>query len=113
MINQFPENQTDFTSFCTVPGKKPYSNAMETTYNGDIKIFSDSIPRGIGMRDLNKFVREGKPKLKCFPGVTSNQLLHYLDVNLQDNNAESYMNTKYYMLVLMMYYKTVQKQIFE
>ena len=33
VINQFPENQTDFTSFRTVPGKKPYSNAMKTTYN--------------------------------------------------------------------------------
>ena len=31
----------------------------------------------------------GKAKLQCFPGATSNQLLHYLDVNLQDNNTES------------------------
>ena len=35
------------------------------TMNGDIKIFSDSIPRGIG-RYLNKFVRVGKPKLNVF-----------------------------------------------
>ena len=31
----------------------------------------------------------GKAKLQCFPGATSNQLLHYLDVNLHDNNTES------------------------
>ena len=31
----------------------------------------------------------GKAKLQCFPGATSNQLLHYLDVNLQDNDTES------------------------
>ena len=43
------------------------------------------------MRDFNKFVRVEKVKLQCFPGATSNQLLHYLDVNLQDNNTESLM----------------------
>ena len=43
------------------------------------------------MRDFNKFVRVEKAKLQCFPGATSNQLLHYLDVNLQDNNTESLM----------------------
>ena len=89
VINQFPENQADFTRFCTVPSKKPYSNAMKTRYNGDIKIFSDSIPRGIRMRDFNKFIKVGKTKLQCFPGATSNQLLHYLYVTFQDNNRES------------------------
>ena len=89
MINQFPENETDFTRFRTVPGEKPYNNTLKTRYNGNIKIFSNSIPRGIRMRDFNKFVKVGKGKLRCFPGVTSNQLLHYLDVNLQDNYMES------------------------
>ena len=31
----------------------------------------------------------GKAILQCFPDGTSNQLLHYLYVNLQDNNTES------------------------
>ena len=61
---------------------------MKTKYNGNIKSFSD-IPRGIRMRDFIKFVRVGKARLQCFPYTTSNQLLHYLDVNLQDNNTES------------------------
>ena len=38
------------------------------------------------MRDFNKFVRA---KLQYFPCATSNQLLHYLDINLQDNKTES------------------------
>ena len=38
------------------------------------------------MRDFKKFVRLGKAT--CFPGATSNQFLHYLDVNLLDKNAE-------------------------
>ena len=41
------------------------------------------------MRDFNKFVRVGKAKLRYFPCATSNQLLHYLDINLQDNKTES------------------------
>ena len=41
------------------------------------------------MRDFNKFVRVEKAKLQCFPGATSNQFLHYLNVNLQDKNTES------------------------
>ena len=83
MINQFPENQTDFT------WERSYSNAVKTRYNENIKIFSDSKTRGIRMRDFHKFVRAGKAKFKCFPGATSNQLLHYLNVNLQDKNTES------------------------
>ena len=39
------------------------------------------------MRDFSKFVRMGKTKLQYFPGATSNQLLHYLDVNLQHKNT--------------------------
>ena len=61
---------------------------MKTKYNGNIKFFSD-IPRGTRVRDFSKFVRVGKARLQCFPYTTSNQLLHYLDVNLQDNNTES------------------------
>ena len=41
------------------------------------------------MRDFSKFVSVKKVKLQCFPGATSKQLLHYLDVNLQDKNTES------------------------
>ena len=47
------------------------------------------MPRGIKMRDFNEFVRMEKAKLQYFPGATSNQLLHCLDVNLQDKNTES------------------------
>ena len=63
VINQFPENQTDFTRLRTVSGKKPYSNAVKTRYSGNIKVFSDSMPRGIIMRDFNKFVKVMKAKL--------------------------------------------------
>ena len=41
------------------------------------------------MRDFNKFVTKGEAKLQYFPCATSNQLLHYLDINLQDNKTES------------------------
>ena len=89
VINQFPENQTDFTRLRTVPDEKPYSNTVKSRFKCHIKIFSHSIRRVIRMRDFNKFVRFGKEKLQCFLGATSKQLLHYLDVNLQDKIAES------------------------
>ena len=76
--------KTDFTILRTVPGEKPYSNAVKTRHNSNIKIFN--ITKGIRMRDFKKFVRLGKAT--CFPGATSNQFLHYLDVNLLDKNAE-------------------------
>ena len=88
MINQIPENQADFTRFCKVHGEKPSSNTEKNKYNGSIKFFSD-ISRGIRMRDFNKFVRGGKAKRQCIPCATSNQLLHYLDINLQDIKTES------------------------
>ena len=75
---------------------------MKTRYNDNIKIFSNNIPKGFRMRDFNKFVRVGKAKLQRFPGATSNQLLHYLDVNIQDNNTES---------IILHVGVTVQKQI--
>ena len=51
VISQFPENQADFTRLRIVPAKKYYSTAVKTKYNGSIKVFSDSIPRGIRMKD--------------------------------------------------------------
>ena len=60
VINQFLENQIDFTRHRTVPGKKSYSNAVKTKCNRNIKTFNDSIPRGIKMRDFSNFVRKGK-----------------------------------------------------
>ena len=95
VINNFPENQTVFPQKKIVPGELPFSEAVKNkatnplndavknkTTNPTIKIFPDSIAKGIRLREFNQYVKSGKARMHCFPGATSAQLLHYLDVNL-------------------------------
>ena len=44
----------------------------------NIKIFTDSIPKGIKVKELNEQIHHGHARVHSFPGVTSKQLLHYL-----------------------------------
>ena len=53
--------------------------------NHNIKIFTDSIPKGIKVKELNEKIRHGHAQVHTFPGATSKQLLHYLDVNIEDS----------------------------
>ena len=107
VINNFPENQTVFPKKKIVPGELPFSDAVKNkatnplndavknkatnplndavknkTTNPTIKIFSVSIAKDIRLREFNQYVKSGKARMHCFPGATSAQLLHYLDVNL-------------------------------
>ena len=74
VVNQNPEKRT-------VPGESLYSEAVKNKPNNqNIKIFSDSIAKGIRIRQLNQFVKSGNARIHSFPGANSKQLLHYLDV---------------------------------
>ena len=44
-------------------------------------IFTDSIPKGIHMYDFN--FKNRKYKMLNFPGASSRQLLHYMDIHLE------------------------------
>ena len=46
-------------------------------------IFTDSIPKGIRMYDFNKLIKNRKAKMLNFPGASSRQLLHYMDIYLE------------------------------
>ena len=46
-------------------------------------IFTDSIPKGIRMYDFNKSIKNRKAKMLNFPGASSRQLLHYMDIHLE------------------------------
>ena len=46
--------------------------------------FGDSIPRGTRIHQFNWLVKKNYAKMKSFPGVTSNKLLHYMDPTLKD-----------------------------
>ena len=92
--NNHPENQTVSTRKPVVPGEKSYSDALienekkenhDKNDNDNIKIFTDSIPKGIKVKELNEQIRHGHARVYSFPRATSKQLLHYLDVNIEDS----------------------------
>ena len=92
--NNHPENQTVYTRKSVVPGEKSYCDALienekkenhDKNDNHNIKIFTDSIPKRIKVKELNEQIRHGHARVHCFSGVTSKQLLHYLDVNIEDS----------------------------
>ena len=73
---------------------KSYSDALienekkenhDKNDNHNIKIFTDSIPKGIKVKELNEQIRHEHARVHSFPGATSKQLLHYLDVNIEDS----------------------------
>ena len=89
--NKHPENQTVYTRKSVVPDEKSYSDALienekkenhDKNDNHNIKIFTDSIPKGIKVKELNEQIHA---QVHSFPGATSKQLLHYLDVNIDDS----------------------------
>ena len=47
-----------------------------------MKIFSNSIPKSIQFKQMNQQITNGNARIHSFPGATSHQLRHYLDVNL-------------------------------
>ena len=53
-----------------------YSNAV-IPKKKNIALFSDSIPRGMKIKRLKSWRKEGRIHLKAFPGVKVNQLNHY------------------------------------
>ena len=84
VINQHPENQTVYTRKRIVPGTNSYSESLgnSQTNRRNIKIFSDSIPKGMPIKQMNQQIKNGNARIHSFPGATSHPLLHYLDINL-------------------------------
>ena len=84
VINQYPENQTVYPSKCIIPGTNSYSESLgnSQTNSRNIKIFSDNIAKGIRIKQMNQQIKNGNARIHSFQGATSQQLLHYLDVNL-------------------------------
>ena len=98
VINPHPENQTTFQNKRTsqntlpiVPGKQTYRNAaiQKTKLPTKTLILSDNIARGIRIYEFNKYIKYDRANLLTFPGATSQHLLHYLDIHLEDRNTET------------------------
>ena len=60
-------------------------------------IFTDSITKGIGMHEFNRFIKNGKATMFNFSDASSHQMLQYLDVHLdgrQINTVVIYVGIK-------------------
>ena len=84
--NNHPENQHSFRS---VPGNNLYNEAV-TNYREEknISIISDSIPRGLRMREFNTYIKGGRAHLKAFQGATAKCLHHYILPTLKEDTPE-------------------------
>ena len=51
---------------------------------GDIALFSDSIPRGMNIKEINRQIQGGRIHVKAFPGAKSTQLNHYVTPTLEE-----------------------------
>ena len=63
--------------------KNSYRNAV-IHKKGNIALFSDSIPRGINIREINRQIQGGRIHVKAFPGAKSTQLNHYVTPTLEE-----------------------------
>ena len=52
-------------------------------------IFTDSIPNGIRIREINTFIKNGKTKMVSFPRAVSKEISHYLDIHLTNSSPDA------------------------
>ena len=86
----FTETFLKFSRPPVVPGTKLISEgSLHSKGQRGILIFTDSIPKGIPIRELNSFIKNGKAKMVSFSGATSKEILHYLDVHFANSSADA------------------------
>ena len=95
VVNRFPEKQHTFQKKRTVPGDKTHKEAAtekaNITHTNNVAILGDSIisfSRSIKFGFI-KTLRPGRVRFKHFPGGSSNDLLHYIDPTLEEQNFEA------------------------
>ena len=70
--------------------KKAYSETVYMSPNSlNALIFTDSIAKGIRMYEFNRFIKNSKAKMFNFPGASSHQMLHYLDIHFEDKQINT------------------------
>ena len=55
----------------------------------DIALFSDSIPRGMNIKEINRQIQGGRIHVKAFPGAKSTQLNHYVTPTLEEYSYDA------------------------
>ena len=90
VVNENLPKQNSLQNLPLVPGKRNYCEAAQqrpSPYN--TLIFTDSIPKGIRMYEFNSLLRNRKAKMLNFPGSSSKQMLHYIDIHLEDKSIDT------------------------
>ena len=72
VINMYPERER-------VLSNKVGSNSRIKN-DKKIRIISDSIPKGIRIKEFNRYVKNGSARIKSFPGTTIQQLNNYYSI---------------------------------
>ena len=85
-ISQKSQRQTAFSRTPVVPGHKSFFEVtkLESTNSYNTLIFSGSIPKVIRMYEFDRALRNHRAKILNFPGASSNEILHYIDVHLKE-----------------------------
>ena len=64
--------------------KKTFSKTVNpSTNSSNTLLFTNSIAKGICMYEFSQFIKNSKATMLNFPGPSSHQMLHYLDVHLK------------------------------
>ena len=68
VINQYLENQMVYPCKLIVPGTNSYSETLVNSQinSCNIKIFSDSIPKGIQIKQMNQQIKNGNGPIHSF-----------------------------------------------
>ena len=94
MINKKPENQHNFqrVKHHAITDRNIRREESRLGNRRKIKrtiMFSDSIPKGIRIREFNRYIANATARLKRFPGATSKALTHYVVPKLQEESFNS------------------------
>ena len=68
--------------------KNSYRNAV-IHKKDNIALFSDSIPRGMNIKEINRQIQGGRIHVKAFPGAKSTQLNHYVTTTLEEYSYDA------------------------
>ena len=68
--------------------KNSYRNAV-IPKKSDIALFSDSIPRGMNIKEINRRIQGGRIHVKAFPEAKSTQLNHYVTTSLEEYSYDA------------------------
>ena len=85
VVNKNLEKQNLLQNPPLVPGKRNYCEVTQlrpSPYN--TLIFLDTIPKGIRMYEFNSLLRNRKTRMLNFPGSSSKQMSHYIDIYLEE-----------------------------